>query len=437
MSNPKPFEHIALESLQNRRPTRLAKVERKLHVLHIGKYYPPHSGGMESHLEALCGELKRTVDLEVVVAASNESGTQEELIDGVPVTRLAKLFNLRSAPFCPQMVRRIRQSDADIVHIHLPNPGAILAYLASGHRGRLVVTYHSDVIRQRVLNRFFDPILRHALHRADAIIVSSPNYIDSSDVLQLFRDKCRVVPFGIPLGPFQRPDNTEVTKLRRLYGPRIVLGVGRLVYYKGFEHLVEAMQFVDGRLVIVGSGPLHSALEQKAESCGVKERVTFLTNVADVSPYYHAADVFALPSVARSEAFGIVQLEAMACGKPVVNTNLDSGVPFVSLDGVSGVTVPPANPQALGQALTSLMDDPLRSIAYGRAGQRRVKQHFSLQEMAGQTLALYREATSRVFASNHRMLPARLRSILKTGEAMKSPAPSMALSAFQRKGMSA
>lgn len=437
MSNPNPFEHIALESLQERRPTRLAKVERKLHVLHVGKFYPPHAGGMESHLEALCGELKQSVELEVVVAASNESGTKEELIDGVPVTRLAKLFNVRSAPFCPQMVRKIRESNADIVHIHLPNPGAILAYLASGHRGRLVVTYHSDVIRQRVLNRFFDPILRHALHRADAIIVSSQNYIDSSDVLPLFRDKCRVIPFGIPLDPFERPDHAQVTKLRRLYGPRIVLGVGRLVYYKGFEHLVEAMRFVDGRLVIVGSGPLHSALEQKAESCGVKDRVTFLTNVDDVSPYYHAADVFALPSVARSEAFGIVQLEAMACGKPVVNTNLDSGVPFVSLDGVSGVTVPPANSEALGQAISSLMNDPLRSIAYGRAGQRRVKQHFSLQEMAGQTVALYREATNPIFANNVRVLPARVRSILKTGEAMTAPAESIAMSAFQRKGVSA
>ncbi len=436
MSNPKPFEHIALKSLQNRRPTRLAKVERKLKVLHIGKFYPPHAGGMESHLEALCGELKRTVELEVLVAASDEGRTSEEILDGVPVTRLAKLFNVRSAPVCPQMVRRIRESNADIVHIHLPNPGAILAYLASGHRGRLVFTYHSDVIRQRVLNRFFDPILRYALHRADAIIVSSQNYIDSSDVLPLFRDKCRVVPFGIPLEPFQNPDRAEVEQLRRLYGPRVVLGVGRLVYYKGFEHLVEAMQFVDGQLVIVGSGPLHSALEKQAENAGVKDRVTFLTDVKDVSPYYHAADVFALPSVARSEAFGIVQLEAMACRKPVVNTNLNSGVPFVSLDGVSGLTVPPADAKALGQAISSLLNDPLRSIAYGRAGQQRVQQHFSLREMAGQTVALYRESASRAKSRRSRPFPTRLREVLTTGDAIKSPTESIAMNAL-RKGVSA
>ncbi len=119
--------------------------------------------------------------------------------------------------------------------------------------------------------------------------------------------------------------------------------------------------------------------------------MTFLTDVQDVRPYYHAADVFALSSVARSEAFGIVQLEAMACGKPVVNTRLDSGVPSVSLDGVSGITVPPANPEEMGKAINSLLSDPLRSAAYGRAGQLRVKQHFSLQGMVRRTLTLYHE----------------------------------------------
>jgi rhamnosyl/mannosyltransferase len=346
---------------------------------------------METHLEALCGELKQTIEVEIVVASSNGSHASEELLEGLKIARLGKLFSLRSAPFCPRMVRRIRAAKADIVHIHLPNPGAVLAYLASGHRGRLVFTYHSDIVRQKVLSRFFDPLLRHALSRADAIIVSSSNYLKSSYVLPLYEEKCRVIPFGIPLENFQCPDPHEVQKLREQFGPRLVLGVGRLVYYKGFEHLIDAMKFVDGRLLIVGRGPLHNALQQQAEHSGLGERVRVLADVKDVAPYYHAADVFALSSVARSEAFGIVQLEAMACGKPVVNTNLDTGVPFVSLDGVSGITVPPANAEALGQAINALLDNPLQSAKYGRAGQLRVKQLFSLSAMARQTLDLYTE----------------------------------------------
>ena len=395
MSDPSPYIPVREPTeLLPPRLLRLVKTESKLRVLHVGKFYPPHPGGMESHLEALCQELKNSIDLNVLVASSNGHRTSQEVLDGVNVARVGKLFSLRAAPVCPQMVSEIRASKADIVHIHLPNPTAILAYLASGHRGRLVITYHSDIVRQKVLCHFFDPILRSALDRADAIITSSWNYIRSSYVLPAYEKKARVIPFGIPVEHFQRPNTSEVLRIRKLFGPGIVLSVGRLVYYKGFEHLIAAMKFVEGRLIIVGNGPLHDELQQQAKQFGDAERVTFLTDVKDVRPYYHAADVFALPSVARSEAFGIVQLEAMACGKPVVNTNLDTGVPSVSVDGVSGITVPPANPEELGRAINSLLNDPLRSAVYGRAGQLRVEQRFSLRAMAQQTLALYREVVA-------------------------------------------
>jgi rhamnosyl/mannosyltransferase len=188
------------------------------------------------------------------------------------------------------------------------------------------------------------------------------------------------------------------------------------------------MRLVDARLLIVGRGPLLSGLKQKAESCGVRERVTFLTDVEDVTPYYHAADVFALPSVARSEAFGIVQLEAMACAKPVVNTNLNSGVPSVSLDGISGLTVPPADSGALGRAINSLLNDPVRSTAYGRAGLRRVERHFSLEMMTSETLSLYREIT-RYVASNIKPSPLSALTIIKPDDLKSVPAASIPVSA--------
>lgn len=363
--------------------------EHKPRVLQLGKFYPPHPGGMESHLEALCGELKEQIDLNVIVAASNSFRSSEELIDGVKVAHLGRLFTLRSAPMCPTMVRRIREAKADLVHIHWPNPTALLAYLASGHRGQLVFTYHSDVVRQKVLTRIFDPILRRGLDRADAIIASSANYIDSSEVLRPHREKCRVIPFGIDLKRFERPDELEVVRLRKQFGPRMILSVGRLVYYKGFEFLIDAMKSVNAHLVLVGNGPMEAELRARIQASGVQDRVTLLTKVKDVVPFYHAAELFVLPSIARSEAFGIVQLEAMACGTPVVNTQLDSGVPSVSIDGVTGITVPPEDSKELARAINSLLDDSQRRATYGNAAYRRVQEQFSLRGMAEQTLALY------------------------------------------------
>ncbi|PYS65265.1 MAG: hypothetical protein DMF74_04340, partial [Acidobacteria bacterium] len=157
-----------------------------LRVLHIGKYYPPYRGGMESHLQCLSDELNGMVDLKVIVANA-ERRTMKAVIDGVNITRVGKFCDIKSAPVCPALVREIRRSKADIVHIHWPNPTAVLAYLASRHQGRLVFTYHSDIVRQRMLAVAFTPILRHALKKAAAIIVTSPNYIESSDILSEYR----------------------------------------------------------------------------------------------------------------------------------------------------------------------------------------------------------------------------------------------------------
>jgi len=188
---------------------------------------------------------------------------------------------------------------------------------------------------------------------------------------------------------FARFDDRQVASLRQRYGSRILLAVGRLVYYKGFNYLIEAMSGVDGRLLIIGEGPLRAKLERLAADHGVHERVVFLGRVPDATPYYHACDVFVLPSIARSEAFGIVQLEAMAAGKPVINTRLDSGVPFVSLHDATGLTVPPGDPKALASAANRLLDDlELRSF-YGEAGRVRVRTLFGVEPMASRTLEIY------------------------------------------------
>jgi len=362
----------------------------KLSVLHVGKFYPPHMGGIETHLQALCGALRNHADVRVIVS-SEDRNTVEEMVDSVPVARLSTLITAFSTSISPGMVSRIRNSGAGLVHIHLPNPAAVLAYLASGHRGPLVVTYHSDTVKQKVLGRMFEPFLNAALRKSAAIIATSPNYLATSPVLQAFRDRCHVIPYGIDTAQFEQCSPEAVRSVRERLGDRLVISVGRLVYYKGFDVLIRAMADVRGKLVIVGEGPLRSELQSLAARLGVTDKVVFAgeVNNAGVMPYYHAADLFALASVARSEAFGIVQIEAMAAGLPVVNTSLDSGVPFVSLAGESGLTVPPGDAPALAAAINRLLDDQSLRQSLGQAGVRRARREFSLDTMLRRTLSLY------------------------------------------------
>jgi glycosyltransferase involved in cell wall biosynthesis len=363
---------------------------RSFKVLHVGKFYPPHMGGMETHLQALCGELQKSVALRVIVASDDRSEAQE-ILSGVPVDRVPTRLMLASTPLCPGMVARIRNSDSEIVHLHFPNPMAVLAYLASGHTGRLVVTYHSDMVRQRFLGAMFEPLLHLALRRSSAIIVTSPNYLDTSTVLARHKSKCEVIPLGIPLQEFGLHEAKNLADVRERYGDRIVVSVGRLVYYKGFEYLIRAMQNVRGTLLIVGEGPLRRKLSKLASDLGMADRVIFMGRIDHplLVSCYHAAKVFVMPSIQRSEAFGLVQVEAMAAGLAVVNTQLDSGVPYVSLDQQTGLTVPPRDPAALAAALNRLLDDDSARAAFGRAGRLRAEQEFSVDVMAARTLSLY------------------------------------------------
>ncbi len=383
-----------------------------MRVLHIGKFDPLTYGGIETHLRVLAPRLSRSIDVRVLVA-NNRRVSEESTLDGVSILRAGTLFRFASTPFCPAMVRSTRLDSADLIHLHLPNPAAILVHLASRYRGPLVISYHSDTFRHNILARAFEPLLMRTLERSDAIIASSRNYVENSPILARFKHRCSVIPFGIPTRDFDYCDPDAIAAVRAIHGDRIVLAVGRLVYYKGFKYLIRAMRNIDAKLLILGQGPLLRALQQEIAQCGVADRVTILGGVCDLVPYYHAADVFALPSTTRTEAFGIVQLEAMACGKPVVNTSLPTGVPSVSLSGVTGLTVPPADPEALVTAINLLLDNPELSQRYGQAARRRVEQEFSDELMTDRTLQLYRNVLKLSPAD-----PSKLVRSKKDGEAL-------------------
>lgn len=380
-----------------------------LRVTMLNKYYPPHLGGIEYHLRDLAAALvERGHDVRAIVAGSDPTDATET-IDGVRVTRLARAFEYASTPVAGSMSRAIAEAAAetDVFHLHFPYPWGEFSWLASRAGGRraggvpTVLTYHSDIVRQKVLGALYEPVLRRVLDRVDLVIASSPNMVEHSPELSRIAEKCRVVPFGIHIERFAAtPERAaRAAELRETAAPSrgerpVVLFVGRLIYYKGADVLVRAMAEVDADLVMVGRGPLEDDLRARAAALGIAGRVHFTEPVGDedLAAWYHAADVFCLPSVARSEAFGLVQLEAHAAGTPVVSTTLTTGVPFVNENGVTGLTVPPGDVVALAGALRALVDDQDLRIRLGTQAAARARQEFSISRMVGRTLEVYHEA---------------------------------------------
>jgi len=361
-----------------------------MRVLHVGKFYWPHTGGIETYLRQLVQGHKEFMDIEVVVA-NDRPLTVEERSNAVRVTRVGSLGVVASTPICPTLMRHLQGRRPDLIHLHAPNPGAMAAYAVTRPHGALVISHHGDVLGRKILRRMADPFARYAMARAKAIIVGTHAYLESSLELRPYRAKCHVIPYGVDVNEYTEPDDRQVRLIREEVAAPIILTVGRLVPYKGLEYLIQAMETVAAVLVIIGDGPLRPTLEKRARDIGVQNRVKFLGRVTDIRRYLHATDLFVLPSVTRAESFGIVQLEAMACGKPVVNTSIDSGVPTVSINGVTGLTVPPRCPKSLANAINTLLNNPELRSRFGAAALKRVHTEFTLDLMVRRTAQLYSE----------------------------------------------
>lgn len=307
------------------------------------------------------------------------------------VTRLARVATIASMPVCPAILWAIRNHPADLVHIHTPNPGAAVAFLASGHRGKLVITHHADILGRKVLRQMSRPFAYRLMQRASRIVVTSTRYLRSSTELAPFQEKCRVIPLGIDLGEHRPSDPIKIRELRSRFGERVVLAVGRLVPYKGFDVLIKSMKGIDATLLLIGSGPQSTTLTSLAQMEGIRGKVALLGWVDNLDIYFDVASIFVLPSITRAEAFGLVQLEAMAAGLPVINTNLNSGVPEVSVAGETGLTVAPGDVAGLSQAIQILLDRKDMRDRYARAAETRVRSHYTADLMADRTMRLYEE----------------------------------------------
>lgn len=366
-------------------------------LIHLGKYYYPAPGGMETHLYDLCNQLKDKFDIQVLVA-NTRAKTVTEKVEGVNVKRIANLGELFSSPICPSFplhLARLNGSAEAIIQLHLPNPMGHLAYLAAKPAGALIITWHSDIIKQRWLSRLYRRQLIYLLNRADCIVATSPNYIEHSPFLNRFADKCVVVPLGINVKKFETSGSEKVraSLIRERYAEPIILFVGRFTYYKGLEVLLECAKLIKGKILLIGDGPLRNNIKERIRRDGLQNQVFVLDDVShqELVFYYHACDVFVLPSNQRSEAFGLVQLEAMVCGKPVVSTNLKTGVPWVNQHGKTGLVVPFNHPERLAAAINYLLKNELEKRQLGQNARRRVLENFTLQKVSKKMESVYHQ----------------------------------------------
>lgn len=384
----------------------------RLRVLHLGKF--DTLGGIERHVRTLASGLASTGEVEVInLVSSNAAGTSQHENYGYPTMRAANvgtLFSLALSPTLPLLARQLhRVHHFDIVHLHFPDP---LGQLAAGllpRNVRRVITWHSDIVKQRWALAAYQPFVSSFTRNADALIGATPQHFSTSQQIPLAKPGQirEVIPYGfdprvLAWSPESRRKRGELARQR---GVRpLIFAVGRHVYYKGFDVLIRCMRELDADLWIGGQGPLTGTLERAVRDLNLADKVRFVGFIPDdlLVAYYDVCDVFCMPSIERSEQFGLVQLEAMYCSKPVIATKLGTGVEHVTIDGETGLLVAPKDDQALANALKRLFADPALRARLGASGQHRVKELFSVEQMVNKTIDLYRRVLDRRLAPSVR-----------------------------------
>lgn len=399
-------------------------------ILQLGKFYPV-LGGVEKVMFDLTVGLSETglseegfseVGLSEVGLSEvglSETGLSEEGVEcdmmcagsdgrGTEVIRLnphgrilchRTLIEAAKTTIAPSMITRLRRiaKDYDIIHIHHPDPMAAMALRLSGYKGKVVLHWHSDILSQKALLRFYLPIQNWLIKRADTIVGTTPVYLAESPYLQGVQEKCRCLPIGIePV----ISDSAREQEIRNEYsGRRIIFSLGRLAEYKGYRYLIEAAKYLDDSFMILigGGGPLRESLQREIDELGVGSRVKLLGKVPqeDLASYYGACELFCMSSVMKTEAFGIVQIEAMSAGRPVVATKIpESGVSWVNEDGVSGINVAPRDSKAIAEAILTITDNEATWKKFSAGAAKRFAENFTKEKMISRCLNIYAETLS-------------------------------------------
>lgn len=367
-----------------------------MRILQLGKFYPIQGGVEKVMLDLLDGVSNKGICCDML-CANAMVGKATQVIEYNKFSKIycAKAFGKRFATMLSwQMVKILRQinSNYDIIHIHHPDPMAALALFFSGYKGKVVLHWHSDILKQKKLLMFFMPLQKWLLNRADIIVGTTPVYVSQSPHLKTVLQKCTYLPIGIDK---VSPDPVKVNEIRRKYGnKKIVFSLGRLVGYKGYKYLVEAAKFLSSSYVVLigGSGPLKNELHKQILENGLQEKIHLLGRISDAElpSYYGACDLYCLSSIMKTEAFAIVQIEAMSCGKPIVATKIpESGVSWVNKDEVSGLNVPIENGEALANAIHGVLSNDVLYQKLSQGAKERFSHLFRKEKMVETCLGIY------------------------------------------------
>jgi len=362
-------------------------------ILQVNKLYYPWIGGMERMTQDIAEGLNKEKDFEVLVLVCQPRGKRRvEEINKVKVFKASSLGMFSRIPISFDFFLLFKKlsSKVDILHIHHPFPLADLALFLFPTKAKIVVHYHSDIVRQKIFEVFIRPFLYHTLKKSSKILVSNPNLIKTSPILQKFSSKCVVVPFGVPLSKYQNPNIQKVKKIRQKYG-NFVLFVGRLSYYKGVSYLIKAIKGIPTNLVIIGDGPERNRIQRLVEKLHITSKVYFLPfqKEEDLICFYHACKFLILPSIYRSEAFGLVLIEAMACKKPVISTELGTGTSWVNENNITGFVVKAKDRRSLKKAIEKLLFDEDLYQKFSNNAFLRTKKHFREETMIKKIKEVY------------------------------------------------
>lgn len=367
-------------------------------VLHCYKtYYPDTFGGIEQVIYQLAeGGVKENIYASVLVHSPNPQPVQFEK-DHHTVYRVKTTCELASTPFSLSAVSKFRElaQQADIVHYHFPYPFMDFMHFAAGIKKPSVVSYHSDIVKQKTLAMLYGPLMNRFLSRVDAIVAASPNYVETSPVLKNYRDKVKVIPYGLDTKFYMNPPVENITKWQQRYPQGFFLFIGTFRYYKGLHILIEAAKSSDYPIVIVGAGPIEQELKQQATNLGV-ENIHFVGALGDKdkAALLSLCTAIVFPSHLRSEAFGISLLEGALYGKPLISSEIGTGTTYINIDKLTGLVVPPGDPAALRQAMDRLWDDPEYAQQLGQGAHARFEALFTADKMIESYTELYKSLLS-------------------------------------------